>query len=618
MPYVIRHDGAKDKPYCIYHQDTGKRVGCTTSQPMAKRYLAALYVHETKDATSSSFEDLEKEVALSYEKELEDPTVELRYERDQLALMAVAMAQRLGYQAGLSPAEGDTLHATIDLPGQGQASFMISKDLDPGNLPEFDDPLDGHTFVERDRRIEGYLNREFVEHQSKAHNPMQCMECSAPPTHVCVWAEGAARTWLCDKHYAEFKQKQGGEINAEKKLAAGEDPREFKPSPPEKKEEDPVESAPQGALLTALEEKPIVHITEEQGPVAKKDSVVDNIFAKIMNIIRGEKPQPQFFTFKEASGRYRWVSVSSTAFKDRDTEIVSKAALETVGNEPPEGPLLFWHEPSVVLGNCDFHAFEGVSLIESGLWAQSEIGKAAAEAALHAKHPWAVSIKFLPDMHYVENDVVVNGVKVSKVWNRIQIKERSILPENVSSNLFSWIETVGGTNMDARKKQALEELLGPDLAGKVLSQVKELADKAKDADSVVKETEVSKTEATVPVKEPVAETQSTEKTASESKTETPVAKTEASPAPGASVLTQEQLKEFGAQFKSFFDELNTRMDALDAQLKANAESLAPRAALVRPTTDASNVAKDAVTTHPAQNALDKMAESMLKSIGGGN
>src|SRR3972149_9631715 len=43
MPYEIRKEGSK---WCVYNKDTGKSTGCSTSEKMAKKHLAALYANE--------------------------------------------------------------------------------------------------------------------------------------------------------------------------------------------------------------------------------------------------------------------------------------------------------------------------------------------------------------------------------------------------------------------------------------------------------------------------------------------------------------------------------------------------------------------------------------------
>lgn len=80
--------------------------------------------------------------------------------------------------------------------------------------------------------------------------------------------------------------------------------------------------------------------------------------------------------YKDDGGGWRWIGVSSTAFRDREGEIVSTAALEqdvarsyqaiADGLAPDHGPLRFWHVPGLDIGRCDFRMVHGHSLIEGG------------------------------------------------------------------------------------------------------------------------------------------------------------------------------------------------------------------------------------------------------------
>lgn len=51
--------------------------------------------------------------------------------------------------------------------------------------------------------------RAQILEKTASHANDKCMRCSAPPTRECRWAEGAARAWFCDKHWAQFKSEHG-------------------------------------------------------------------------------------------------------------------------------------------------------------------------------------------------------------------------------------------------------------------------------------------------------------------------------------------------------------------------------------------------------------------------
>jgi len=89
--------------------------------------------------------------------------------------------------------------------------------------------------------------------------------------------------------------------------------------------------------------------------------------------------------FKDASGRYRWVLFSSNAFADRVGEIVSTKALENdvdrADADGNYGPLRWWHVPGLDIGDCDFNAVHGRTLVESGTFRDEAVGAAIAKEA---------------------------------------------------------------------------------------------------------------------------------------------------------------------------------------------------------------------------------------------
>lgn len=140
--------------------------------------------------------------------------------------------------------------------------------------------------------------------------------------------------------------------------------------------------------------------------------------------------------YKEVdTGLYRWVTFSSSAFEDQDDEIVSKAALtadvERAELDRDYGPLLFGHDDSIKLGTCDFNMMDGPILIESGTFADAEVGKAFADS----DEKIGVSIKF----SHPFNEPDADGV-----YHHIKIKERSLLwPLPTASNRVAFLIGIG-------------------------------------------------------------------------------------------------------------------------------------------------------------------------------
>ncbi len=198
----------------------------------------------------------------------------------------------------------------------------------------------------------------------------------------------------------------------------------------------------------------------------------------------GEKEKSFLTVFKDASGNYRWVGSSSNAFEDREGEIVSAKALGigiALADETGErGPLSWWHEDGVNLGDCDFQAMHGKMLVESGTFRSPKIAEqvAAAEKSLR------FSIRFKYPVRQRDEE---------GVYHLIVFKERSLLPAGRESNPFTTLSVKGEMNMNKEKEKALRLLLGDETANVVLAQVeaKEKSAEGMGAKSKEKEADLS-------------------------------------------------------------------------------------------------------------------------------
>lgn len=125
---------------------------------------------------------------------------------------------------------------------------------------------------------------------------------------------------------------------------------------------------------------------------------------------------------------YRWIAISSTAYRDRDGEIVSTKALrDSVDrNEGSDlGPLRFWHVPGLDIGTTDYQELtdDGKYLIESGTIPDSAIAENVIESL--KENSWQMSIGFRHPLDEPDEN---------KVFNTIQIFERSIVPGGRAAN----------------------------------------------------------------------------------------------------------------------------------------------------------------------------------------
>lgn len=173
--------------------------------------------------------------------------------------------------------------------------------------------------------------------------------------------------------------------------------------------------------------------------------------------------------FKQADGSYRWVTFSSTAYKDRDGEIVSTKAQEDDCNLMDKtgdyGVLRWWHMGSpyaktkgdwqswtagkgIDLGDCDFSAMHGRVRIESGTFYNNDIGARFKEIA----DQLSVSIGF----SHPDNEPNTGGI-----FEHTHTFERSLLPVGMQSNHFVSVPLIEKeSKMDDKKENKLKELLG--------------------------------------------------------------------------------------------------------------------------------------------------------------
>lgn len=176
---------------------------------------------------------------------------------------------------------------------------------------------------------------------------------------------------------------------------------------------------------------------------------------------------------KDANDRYRWLAVSSTAFKDRDGQIVSTKALEQdvsrtdAGASP--GPLRFWHVPGLDIGDCDYSAMSGRTLIESGTFRDERYGQMIKDSP----QSWGISLGFLHPLSEPDN----NGV-----FNNIQRFERSLVPAGKASNLFTRLVVKEVQMLTDEKRAALKALINDDgLLNQLLSNVQQTEKQADQA-----------------------------------------------------------------------------------------------------------------------------------------
>lgn len=182
-----------------------------------------------------------------------------------------------------------------------------------------------------------------------------------------------------------------------------------------------------------------------------------------------------FRVFKDATGAYRWVAQSSTAYQDRDKEIVSTKALDAdcvrADKDGDYGPLRWWHTPGLDLGDCDFNAMDGRVLIESGTFRSAAIAHKVARAAAGLE----ISLGFL----HLPTEPDANGV-----FHHIKRFERSLVPRGKASNRFTAFHVKELPMLDTTKVAALKQLGFSDSDITALQAQASATEKAADAEGV--------------------------------------------------------------------------------------------------------------------------------------
>jgi len=187
--------------------------------------------------------------------------------------------------------------------------------------------------------------------------------------------------------------------------------------------------------------------------------------ARISNAMVSRKKTSSLAVTKDANGQWRWVALSSNAYRDRDGEIVSRKALaddvERADRTGDYGVLRFWHMPGLDIGDADFNMLSpsGKTLIESGTFRDPRI---AMKVAKKAKN-YQVSIGFRHPPDEPKKGVFYN----------IKRFERSLVPAGKAANPFTSLTVKENNDMSdpTFKVREFKSLLeDDDLANQLLDQ----------------------------------------------------------------------------------------------------------------------------------------------------
>ena len=197
--------------------------------------------------------------------------------------------------------------------------------------------------------------------------------------------------------------------------------------------------------------------------------------AKLRKLYKAEKmdipAEKSFVVFKSADGSYRWIARSTTAYRDRDGEIITTKALdddaERMNATQQFGPLRYWHlgepnpfdpvnpaGPGVDIGDCDYSILIGRTSIESGTFKSAALGKAFADSA--------DDYELSPGFFHPPAEPNAAGE-----YHHIRRFERSVVPIKYgrASNLFTGL-TVKDHTMDQQTYEARVKAFMADMHAK--------------------------------------------------------------------------------------------------------------------------------------------------------
>jgi hypothetical protein len=178
-------------------------------------------------------------------------------------------------------------------------------------------------------------------------------------------------------------------------------------------------------------------------------------------VIHSASIPSSFAVFKDAKGCYRWISHTTTAYRDRDGEILTLKGLEANARRMTEtgiyGPLRYWHigqpnpfsdtEPwgaGLDIGDCDFSMLIGRTLVESGTFRSPAIAeKMASDTAGHEVSPGFFHSASEPDADgafeqffiFERSPVPRDYARASNLFTAFRVKEHRMDPQEFERRL---------------------------------------------------------------------------------------------------------------------------------------------------------------------------------------
>lgn len=168
---------------------------------------------------------------------------------------------------------------------------------------------------------------------------------------------------------------------------------------------------------------------------------------------------PPLTVYKDSKGQSRWIARSTTAYRDRDREILPIATLDQDSQRMTKaksfGPLRWWHVgrpdatqveapwgPGLDLGMCDFSVQIGRTRVESGTFKDEAIARRIANTPSH--------YELSPGFFHAADEPDADGI-----FRAIYTFERSLVPikHARASNLFTGLVIKEHTPMDPAEQE---------------------------------------------------------------------------------------------------------------------------------------------------------------------
>ena len=214
---------------------------------------------------------------------------------------------------------------------------------------------------------------------------------------------------------------------------------------------------------------------------------------------------------RQEDGRYRWAGISCTAILNKDMQIDSTSLfdrfVERFNERDAEQPPVYldFHHEDIFFGEVDYVARDGYALITSGLFLDSEIGRAAAQGLEADPEYWGQSIYYRPTAPPSLIDI---GDDIQfPVWEDGELERVALLPRDRAS---AWFTTINTRSVDMKPQvlDALKRLIGEDKAESLAGQSDDINTRVATEEMIARDNQAETPEPVVPevVPDPVQET----------------------------------------------------------------------------------------------------------------